>query len=134
MEEKVTDNQNRSNVLEAALDLQDALKEFRKAVNEAFDQRKSLLMTTGQQHQGLMTTAQTTAQQQQGVPGLRKHAPHIRDPVWLTSREAATLLRVCTQTLKRWRNKQLIPFARVGGSYRYRYEVVKRMLIKSPPD
>lgn len=148
MEENEIDNQIKpdieitasgSNALAAALELQDALKDFRKAVNEAFDQRKSAF----DQRRSLLSN---TGQQHHEVPGLRNHALHnrdpawqssyrdpawqssIRDPAWLTSREAAALLRVCTQTLKRYRKKQIIPFARVGGCYRYRYEALVKYI------
>ena len=49
-------------------------------------------------------------------------------PKWLNSYQAAFILNVTGQTLKRYRSLEILPFVVVKGLCKYRYEDVMRLL------
>lgn len=57
----------------------------------------------------------------------QKRSTHrIREPVWLNSREAGQMLRICSKTLRRYRHQNLINYRVVHKNYLYRYsEILK---------
>jgi len=49
---------------------------------------------------------------------------HIREPVWLNSREAQQMLKICSKTLYRYRQQNLIGFRVIHKNYLYRYSEI----------
>lgn len=49
---------------------------------------------------------------------------HIREPVWLNSREAQQMLKICSRTLYRYRQQNLIGFRVIHKNYLYRYSEI----------
>lgn len=49
---------------------------------------------------------------------------HIREPVWLNSREAEQMLKICSKTLYRYRQQNLIGYRVVHKNYLYRYSEI----------
>ncbi len=96
-------------VLDLSLKLKEALDDFRRAVEEAVEQRKSLNLQ------------RRSAINASGKPAIRKFPVRIREPAWITSREAISLLGVSLRTLRRYRKQQLFTYKTVNGAYRYLY-------------
>lgn len=49
---------------------------------------------------------------------------HIREPVWLNSREAQQMLRICSRTLHRYRKQNILGYRVVHKNYLYRYSEI----------
>lgn len=61
----------------------------------------------------------------------QKHlATHIRDPVWLNSRQVEQMLKICSKTLRRYREQNLISYRLTNRIYRYKYLDIKSFLEK----
>lgn len=54
----------------------------------------------------------------------KRASHHIREPVWLNSREAEQMLRICSRTLRRYREQNLIGYRIVHKNYIYRYSEI----------
>lgn len=62
----------------------------------------------------------------------QKHlAKHIRDPIWLNSRQAEQMLKICSRTLRRYREQKLISYSLTNRIYRYKYIDIKAFLDNS---
>lgn len=58
----------------------------------------------------------------------KRSTHHIREPVWLNSREAGQMLRICGKTLRRYRNQNLIRYRVINRNYLYRYSELLHFL------
>lgn len=60
----------------------------------------------------------------------KRKLTHIREPVWLNSREAQQLLRICNRTLGRYRQQHLIDYVSVNRNYLYRFSELTAFMEK----
>ncbi len=125
MEENETHHNTSNDILGIAMELKAELDEFRKAVQQALDQRKESFRNKNDIMSSDRLVLSSIGRRKYIIGGNKKLPVRIREPTWITSREATDLMRISARTLSRYREKRYITFKMVNGAYRYRYEELK---------
>ncbi len=119
MEDNAIPNNDNNDLLDMAMELKSAVDDFRKAVHDALNQRRELFKLQGDNFNSDKLVLSSIGRRKYIFAGDKKQPVRIREPTWITKREATNLLRISARTLSRYREKKLISFKMVNGAYRY---------------